>query len=55
MPGNASVSAIYGISILRNGGNRTDALDLLRKAMQLAPEDRQIAQWWAEAVESARQ
>ncbi len=55
MPGNASVSAIYGISLLRNGGNRTDALDLLRKAAILAPEDRQIAQWWAEAVESARQ
>ncbi len=54
MPGNASVSAIYGITVLRNGGNRTDALDLLRKAMQLAPQDRQIAQWWAEAVESAR-
>ncbi|MCC7394967.1 MAG: tetratricopeptide repeat protein [Sphingomonadaceae bacterium] len=54
MPSNASVSAIYGIALLRNGGNVTDALDLLRKAAQLAPQDRQIAQWWAEAVESAR-
>ena len=45
MPENATISGIYGIAIARSGGNAQDARDLLRKAVELAPEDTLLRQW----------
>ncbi|MEQ1689436.1 MAG: tetratricopeptide repeat protein, partial [Sphingopyxis sp.] len=51
MPGNATVSGIYGITLARGGGSVADARDLLDKAIQLAPDDALLRQWRAEAWE----
>ncbi|MEQ1726049.1 MAG: tetratricopeptide repeat protein [Sphingopyxis sp.] len=48
MPGNATVSGIYGITLSRGGGSVADARDLLDKAVQLAPDDALLRQWRAE-------
>ena len=48
LPGNATVSGAYGIALARNGGSRTDARDLLAKAVSLAPQDVLLRQWLAE-------
>lgn len=53
LPGNATISGIYGIATARGGGSMTDARDLLDKAVQLAPEDALLRQWRAEVWESA--
>lgn len=48
LPGNATVSGLYGIALLRTGGNRTDAQDLMAKALRLAPDDPLLRAWQAE-------
>jgi cytochrome c-type biogenesis protein CcmH/NrfG len=53
LPGNATISGVYGITVARGGGLMTDARDLLDKAVQLAPEDALLRQWRAEVWESA--
>ncbi|MEQ1508956.1 MAG: tetratricopeptide repeat protein [Sphingopyxis sp.] len=53
LPGNATISGIYGIAMARSGGSMVDARDLLDKAVQLAPEDMLLRQWRAEVMEMA--
>ncbi len=51
LPGNGTVSGVYGLSIARSGGTMQDARDLLDKAVQLAPDDQLLQQWRAEVWE----
>ncbi len=51
LPGNGTVSGIYGLALARSGGSRTDARDLLDKAVQLSPDDPLLRQWRAEVWE----
>lgn len=51
MPGNGTISGIYGIATARGGGSMTDAGDLLDKAVQLSPQDELLRQWQAEVRE----
>ena len=48
LPGNATISGIFGLAIARSGGDRADARDLMDKAVQLAPYDPLLQQWRAE-------
>ena len=46
LPGNASISGVYGRALwLGAGDRRRDARDLLRKAVQLAPGDAVLRAW----------
>jgi tetratricopeptide (TPR) repeat protein len=53
LPGNASISGIYGWSLHRSGANGDAPRHLLEKAVDLAPEDALLRQWLA-AVNSRR-
>jgi tetratricopeptide (TPR) repeat protein len=44
-PGNATTSGVYGLALHRNGGDRTDAHELMVKAVQLAPGDALLLRW----------
>lgn len=49
LPGNATVSGVYGRALALSGeGNGRDAADLLLKAVQLAPDDAVLRQWLGE-------
>ena len=48
LPGNATISGVYGLALCRAGGNIQDARDLLMKAVQLAPADGVLRGWRAE-------
>lgn len=48
LPGNATISGVYGLALARSGGDQQDPRDLLAKAVQLAPGDRLLQQWRAE-------
>jgi tetratricopeptide (TPR) repeat protein len=48
LPGNATISGVYGLALYRAGGNVQDARDLLFKAVQLAPTDGVLSGWRAE-------
>ncbi len=49
MPGNAAISGVYGRALAVSGeGSRTDAADLLRKAVRLAPDDVVLRRWRAD-------
>lgn len=50
LPGNATVSGLYGVSLGRTGGSQVDAADLLIKAVSLAPDDALLRAWLAEVV-----
>jgi len=49
LPGNATVSGVYGIALTRTVGATQDARDLLTKAVNLAPEDALLRSWLAES------
>lgn len=44
-PGNATTSGVYGLALHRSGGDRTDAHELMAKAVQLAPGDALLMRW----------
>jgi tetratricopeptide (TPR) repeat protein len=48
LPGNATISGVYGLALHRTGGNAQDARDLLTKAVQLAPNDAVLRSWTGE-------
>lgn len=50
MPGNATISGVYGLSLHRNGQSGENSRDLLAKAVQLAPNDALLRQWQAEVA-----
>lgn len=49
LPGNATVSGVYGRALALSGeGDGRDAADLLLKAVRLAPEDAVLRRWFGE-------
>ena len=52
LPANATISGVYGLALVRTGGSRRDAQDLLAKAIQLAPGDPLLRRWQQEAGSS---
>lgn len=50
LPGNATVSGVYGIALTRTTGTSQDARDLLTKAVSLAPEDALLRSWLEEGL-----
>lgn len=50
LPGNATVSGVYGIALTRTTGATQDARDLLTKAVSLAPEDALLRSWLEEGL-----
>lgn len=53
LPGNATVCGVYGLTVLRSGGERRIARELLDKAVGLAPDDALLSQWQREAMQRA--
>ncbi len=49
LPGNATISGIYGLAVHRSGARGAAARQLLEKAVTLAPDDELLRRWLAEA------
>jgi tetratricopeptide (TPR) repeat protein len=54
LPGNATISGVYGFALAKAGGPTQDARDLLSKAVNLAPEDLLLRSWHDEVLGSGR-
>jgi tetratricopeptide (TPR) repeat protein len=50
LPGNATISGVYGLALHRAGGHAQDARDLLAKAVQLSPGDAVLRGWAREVM-----
>jgi cellulose synthase operon protein C len=50
LPGNATISGLYGLALHRNGQGGEDSRDLLNKAVQLASDDGILRRWQAEVA-----
>ena len=50
LPGNATISGVYGIAMSRSAGASQDAQDLLAKAASLAPDDALLQSWREEVL-----
>ncbi len=50
LPGNASISGLYGLALHRSGQGGDDPRELLVKAVQLAPDDLLLRNWLGEVA-----